>query len=104
MPKIDEKKFLLIIIFLHLAIALPLSLQINIWADEASTLYTTQNGFFRAFQNLFTDEKQAPLYFLLLSLWRKINDSVFFARLFSVLFSLLSIIAFARLAQRIWER
>lgn len=104
MPKIDEKKILLILIFLHLAIALPLGVQVNIWADEASTLYTTQDGFFRAFHNLFTDEKQAPLYFLLLGLWRKINDSVFFARLFSVVFSLLSIIAFARLAQRIWER
>ncbi len=104
MPKIDEKKFLLILIFLHLAIAVPLAYTVNIWADEASTLYTTQNGFWRAFQNLFTDEKQAPLYFLLLSLWRKINDSVFFARLFSVIFSLLAIIAFARLAQKIWER
>ncbi len=104
MPKIDEKKFLLILIFLHLAIALPLAWQLNIWTDEASTLYTTQNGLFRAFQNLFTDEKQAPLYFLLLSLWRKINDSVFFARLFSIVFSVLSIVAFERLAQRIWER
>ena len=103
MPKIDDKKFLLILIFLHLAIALPLAYSVNIWADEASTLYTTQNGFVRAFQNLFTDEKQAPLYFLLLSLWRKINDSVFFARLFSVIFSLFSIVAFSRLAQRIWE-
>lgn len=104
MPKIDEKKTLLILIFMHLAIAVPLAFTLNIWADEASTLYTTQNGFWRAFQNLFTDEKQAPLYFLFLSLWRKINDSVFFARLFSVIFSLLAIIAFARLAQKIWER
>lgn len=104
MPKIDDKKFLLILIFLHLAIALPLARQVNIWADEASTLYTTQHGFVRAFQNLFSDEKQAPLYFLLLSLWRKINDSIFFARLFSVVFSLLSIAVFARLAQRIWEQ
>lgn len=103
MPKIDAKKIILILIFLHLAIALPLAWQVNIWADEASTLYTTQDGFMRAFQNLFSDEKQAPLYFLLLSLWRKISDSVFFARLFSVVFSLLSIGAFARLAQRIWE-
>jgi uncharacterized membrane protein len=103
MPKIDEKKFLLILIFLHLAIALPLAFRLNIWVDEASTLYTTEHGFFRAFENLFTDEKQAPLYFLLLSLWRKINDSVFFARFFSTLFSLLAIVAFAGLARRIWE-
>ena len=104
MPKIDDKKFLLILILLHLAIALPLASALNIWTDEASTLYTTQHGLVRAFQNLFTDEKQAPLYFLLLSLWRKIDDSVFFARMFSAVFSVLSILAFARLARRIWER
>lgn len=103
MPKIDEKKLLVILIFLHLAIALPLAFSLNIWVDEASTLYSTQHGFISTFRNLFTDEKQAPLYFLLLSLWRRLNDSVFFARLFSVVFSLLSIVAFARLARRIWE-
>ena len=104
MPKIDEKKLLAILIFLHMAIALPMAYALTIWADEASTLYTTQHGFFRTFQNLFTDEKQAPLYFLLLSLWRTIDDSVFFARLFSVIFSLLAIVAFSRLARKIWEK
>ena len=74
MLKFDEKKFLFILIFLHLAIALPLAFYLNIWVDEASTLYTTQNGFFHSFSTIvFTDEKQAPLYFLLLSLWRKIK-------------------------------
>lgn len=103
MPKIDAKKILVLLIFLHLAITLPLGAYLNIWADEASTLFTTQDGVVRAWQNLFSDEKQAPLYFLLLSLWRKINDSIFFARLFSGVFSLLSIVFFARLARRIWE-
>jgi len=103
MPKIDEKKIVLILAFLHLAIALPLAWKLNIWADEASTLYTTQNGFFQALDNLFHDEKQAPIYFLLLSLWRKINDSVFFARLFSIICSLLAIFSFSRLARKIWE-
>ncbi len=104
MLKFDEKKFLLILIFLHLAIALPLAFQLNIWVDEASTHYTTQNGFVQAFRNMFSDEKQAPLYFLMLSLWRKISDSIFFARLFSIICSLLAIAAFSRLAQKIWER
>ncbi|CAN5497879.1 hypothetical protein BH10ACI1_BH10ACI1_13090 [soil metagenome] len=99
----DKKKIILILMFLHLAVALPLALKLNIWTDEASTLYTTQNGFIQAFQNLFTDEKQAPLYFLLMSLWRKINDSVFFARLFSIVCSLLAIIVFSRLARKIWD-
>ncbi len=103
MLKFAEKKIVFILIFLHLAVAVPLAYTLNIWADEASTLYTTQNGFFRAFQNLFTDEKQAPLYFLLLSLWRKLNDSIFFARLFSIICSLLAIVVFSRLARKIWE-
>ncbi len=104
MLKLDKIKFLSILIFLHLAIALPLAFQLNIWVDEASTLYTTQNGFMQTFRNLFGDEKQAPLYFLVLSLWRRVNDSLFFARLFSVVCSLLAIVAFSRLAQKIWER
>ncbi len=103
MPKISEKKIIVILIFLHLVIAVPFALTLNIWVDEASTLYTTKNGFFQAFQNIFTDEKQAPLYFLILSLWRKINDSIFFAQIFSMVFSAAAIFAFARLAKRIWE-
>lgn len=96
------KKYLLILLFAHLAIAVPLAFHLNIWVDEASTLYTTQNGFWQAFRNLFSDEKQAPLYFLLLSLWRTINDSIFFARLFSIVCSLSAIFVFSRLARKIW--
>jgi len=81
-----------------------MAFQLNIWVDEASTLYTTQNGFGETFRNLFGDEKQAPLYFLALSLWRKISDSIFFARLFSIICSLLAIVAFSRLTQKLWER
>ena len=103
MLKVDGKKFLLVLIFLHLVIALPMAFQLNIWADEASTLYTTENGFQQAFRNLFTDEKQAPLYFLVLSLWREISDSIFFARLFSIICSLSAIVAFSRLARKIWD-
>lgn len=103
MPKIDEKKFLFLLIFLHLAIALPLAFYLNVWTDEASTLYTTQRGFFQTYANLFTDEKQAPLYFLLMSLWRKLSDSFFFARLFSIICSALAIKVFFDLAQKIWK-
>jgi uncharacterized membrane protein len=103
MLKLDEKKFLFILIFLHLAVALPLAFYLNIWADEASTLHTTRNGFFTAFNNLFDEEKQAPLYFLLLSLWRKISDSVFFARLFSIICTALAIKAFFDFSREIWK-
>lgn len=91
------------LIVVHLAIVLPLAFSLNIWADEASSLYTTQNGFVSAFQNAATNEKQAPLYFWILSLWRMLSDSIFFARLFSVICSVFAIIVFARFASRIFE-
>ena len=103
MPKINEKKIVLTLIVLHLAVALPLAFHLNIWADEASTLHTTRDGFFTAFHNLFADEKQAPIYFLLLSLWRKINGSIFFARLFSIVCSAAAIAVFSNLARKIWD-
>lgn len=93
-----------ILAFFHLAIALPLAWVLNIWADEASTLYTTRNGLFNAFQNALADEKQAPFYFWILSLWRDLNGSIFFARLFSVLCSLIAIRLFFALAKRQFPR
>lgn len=89
---------------LHAAVALPLAYFLNIWADEASTLYTTQNGFFSALQNALPNEKQAPLYFFIMGLWREIDSSVFFARLFSILCSLLAIKFFRDLAGKLWDK
>jgi hypothetical protein len=85
---------LLPLIALHLAVTLPLAYLLNIWVDEASTLYTTENGFSSALQNALAQEKQAPLYFWVLSLWRALNGSVFFARLLSIIFSVAAIIVF----------
>lgn len=103
MSKLNEKTFLFILIFPHLAVALPLAFYLNIWADEASALYTTENGLFQTFQNVFADEKQAPLYFLLLSVWREISHSIFFARLFSVICAVLAIKFFYDLARKIFD-
>lgn len=103
-PHAISNQTILGLIVVHLAIALPLAFSLNIWADEASSLYTTQNGFLSAFQNAAANEKQAPLYFWILSLWRLFNDSIFFARLFSVICSVLAIVVFARFASRTFER
>lgn len=88
----------------HLALVLPLAFALNIWSDEASTLYTTQHGLWHAVQHAAANEKQAPLYFWIMGLWRSIDGSIFFARLFSVLCSALSIIFFARIARRFFAR
>lgn len=96
-------KYFYFLPILHLLIAVPLAFYLNIWVDEASTLYTTNNGFFQTLQNTLWTEKQAPFYFLVLSLWREINDSIFFAKLFSIIFSLLSIVIFFQLVRKFWN-
>lgn len=88
---ISPKLFIALAALSHAAVTLPFAYFLNIWMDEASTLYTTRQGFFETFQNALADERQAPLYFLILSLWRALDDSVFFARLFSIVCSLLAI-------------
>jgi uncharacterized membrane protein len=109
-PNIEENSFLTprffgvsAAIILHLLIVLPLAYVLNIWVDEASSLYTTENGLFQAFRNVFADEKQAPLYFLLLSVWREMGHSIFFARSFSIIFSLLAIKVFYDLARKLFD-
>ncbi len=98
-----SNKFYFVLIFLHLAITIPLALKLNIWVDEASTLYNTQHGFFATFDNVFHTEKQAPLYFLGLSLLRTLDDSIFFARLVSIICSCLAIKVFWDLAGKFFD-
>ncbi len=102
-PKQGLPKYFYILPLLHLIIVLPLAYYLNIWADEGSTLFTTENGFFQTLQNTLQDEKQAPFYFLLMSLWREISSSVFFARLFSIICSLVSIGVFYDLVRKLWD-
>jgi uncharacterized membrane protein len=98
-----RRHFVWLPIILHLAITLPLAFVLNIWMDEASTLYTTQHGFFHTLSNVFADEKQAPLYFLILSVWRMFGDSIFFARLFSILAGALAVFFFHSLACKFFD-
>lgn len=89
-----------LLIVCHILIVLPLAWYLNIWSDEASSLYSTES-IGAAFQNAASVERQAPLYFWILSLWRAANGSVFFARLLSIVFSAAAIWLFSKLAGRI---
>lgn len=105
MPQLSSKtyrKLAVSLIAIHLAITLPLAYALNIWADEGSTLYTTQHGFVHAFYNASLYERQAPLYFWAMSLWRSVDPSIFFARLFSVLCGAFSIWLFSETAKRLF--
>jgi hypothetical protein len=68
-----------------LVISVPLAYVLNIRFDEAFTLNTTLKGPVEAAKQAIGFGQQAPLYFVLISLWRSVDSSIFFARLFSVL-------------------
>lgn len=93
-----------LLILLHLLIALPLAFSLNIWAEEASTLFSTQHGLLSAIRHAAIDERQPPLYFWVMSLWRSIDGSIFFARLFSIICSIVAIRVFAGTARRVFTR
>ncbi len=69
---------------IHLALTVPLASGLNLWLDEAYTLDTTAHGPARALSQAIRFEIQAPLYFVILSVWRLLSDSILWARLFSV--------------------
>ena len=95
-----ENRFLWLAIAVHLAIALPLAWTLNIWLDEAWTLRTTANGLTATLYDAVWQERQAPVYFLILWLWRGANDSLFWARAFSILSASASIFVFDKLTTR----
>jgi len=88
------------LVILHLAIALLLAARLDIWVDEAYTLDTTGKGLGYALHQSLFFEGQPPLYFLLLTLWRTLDGSIFFARLFSVLCGAATLLAVAGLSRR----
>ena len=71
------------------------------WTDEEYTLATTAHGFAYAWQRAIDYELQAPLYFALLALWRVLDPSVWFARLFSILCATGFFFVLLRLLRRI---
>jgi 4-amino-4-deoxy-L-arabinose transferase-like glycosyltransferase len=56
----------------------------TLWSDEAFSYYVADDGLRATLYNIFTDT-QPPLYYLLLSLFLKVGDSVFFIRVLSVI-------------------
>ena len=78
-------KVLPLAVFLNIVITMPLAAVLNIWLDEAYTLHTTARDLSYAWQQSIDVEQNAPLYFLIMTLWRHIDGSVLFARLFSIL-------------------
>ena len=86
-------------LLLYAAVLVYLSSRLNIWVDEAYTLNTTARNLNDVIGQSYSFEGQPPVYFILLSIWRKINSSIFFARFFSLIFVALATWFFYRLAR-----
>jgi hypothetical protein len=88
--KIDGSIFFYIFLIIYSSFMLFLSQKLGIWQDEAYSLSTTSNSLKQVINLSYRFEGQPPVYFIVLALWRKINDGIFFARLISLLFTFCS--------------
>lgn len=93
-----------LVIAAYVVVAVPLAWYLNIWSDEGSSLFTTEHGFWPAFQNAAAFERQAPLYFWFLSIWREIDGSIFFARIASILACACAIWIFSKISSRFFAQ
>ena len=87
-------------------VSLPLALFLNVWLDESFTIHTTGSGPLYAYLQSVNFEIQPPLYFVLESIWRLLNESsIFYARLPSIIFAALAVgvivVTASKLAPRI---
>ncbi len=97
--KFLEKYRLIIAGALFFGLTIPLAFILNIRQDEAYSLHTTSQGLVFAFKQAVNFEMQPPAYFMLLSAWRFIEDSIFWARLFSIISVFLSVVIIDRLLE-----
>ncbi|MEO8720411.1 MAG: hypothetical protein ABI372_04850 [Ginsengibacter sp.] len=92
MNKINTKNkstsniYYLVFLVSYFLILIYLADKIYIWEDESYSLNTSSFKFSEVIRLSYNFEGQPPFYFLLLSLWRLMNSSIFFARLLSVIF------------------
>jgi hypothetical protein len=102
---VQEKRSVIFYAFLavYAVVLLYLCKELNIWMDEAYTLDTTSAKYSLTgvIHQSYSFESQPPVYFILLWIWRKISQDVFFARLFSLISVGLAAYYFYRLVQLI---
>lgn len=85
-------------IFFYSFIIISLAYLYNIWEDEAFSLRTSSFDLKSVIKLSYDFEGQPPVYFIVLSIWRLINPSVFFARILSLIFIGLGSFYFYKLA------
>jgi hypothetical protein len=82
------------------AVTAGLAFRLSISQDESYSLHTASHGVLYALWQGIVYEAQAPLYFGVLAAWRSISDSLFYARLLSLAFSLITLGITWRFARR----
>jgi Dolichyl-phosphate-mannose-protein mannosyltransferase len=82
---ITKKIFFTFFIIIYTVALFYLCWNINVETDELFTLDTTSKDISYAFKQSYYLEGQPPVYFILIALWRKISQDIFFVRLFSIL-------------------
>ncbi len=82
---IKQNYLIHLIVFLNLAITIPLGAILNIWTDEAYSLNTAGKSLQYAVTQGINFELQPPLYFILLNIWHSVNNSIFWTRLLSII-------------------
>jgi hypothetical protein len=85
-----ENLFFYLFCFIYVSFLIYLSNKLTIWDDESCSLSTTANHLSKVLHLSYSFEGQPPVYFILLAIWRKINDGILFSRLLSISFTLLS--------------
>ena len=94
----------IVILAMFAALCLALSDVLNIWQDEAYSLHSSGTGVGNALRQGIGFEAQAPLYFGVLAAWRLVNASALYARLLSVIFSVITLYTSWRFARRYLKR
>jgi uncharacterized membrane protein len=91
----------LIAILSHLAIVVPLAFVLPLWVDELYTVHTASLRLVESMQRAIGFERQAPLYFGLVSLWAKVCAAPVAMRIPSVIFTTLTLVACAAISRRV---
>lgn len=99
-----ENLLFYIFLLLYLFYLVFLSYKLGLSYDEPFSLNTTDNKLTTVIRLSYYFEGQPPAYFIILSVWRKINDSILFARLLSIIFTLFSAMFLNKIISEIFDK
>jgi uncharacterized membrane protein len=98
---IKHKEFLYLglILAAFFAFIFYLNISLNIWEDEVYSLKSTEGNIVSTIHQALNFEGQPPVYFIILNLWRHIDNSILFSRLFSLLSIVISALIIFKLSK-----